>query len=212
MKKKNGFTLAEALITIGIIGVIAALTLPSLTHDIQKQKIGPTLAKAVNTLENANMDLLRETETPNLKLACGDDGYIDCLANKSNIAGTPTYIGENYCIQTKDGIAFCSASAAISISDCPEKYYGEAYDLTIDIDPNREQGAAIDTFYFYVDFKGQVIPEGGRLYNSYTGKDTKEAPTWEGNCDKNNFKNTDLAKRSCAGSIADNGWKVIYKL
>ena len=33
MKKKNlGFTLAEVLIVIGIIGVVAALTLPNLNH------------------------------------------------------------------------------------------------------------------------------------------------------------------------------------
>lgn len=36
MMKKFGFTLAEVLITLGIIGVIAALTLPSL---IQKNRL-----------------------------------------------------------------------------------------------------------------------------------------------------------------------------
>ena len=32
MKQKFGFTLAEVLIVIGIIGVVAALTLPNLNH------------------------------------------------------------------------------------------------------------------------------------------------------------------------------------
>lgn len=35
MKKMSGFTLAEVLITLGIIGVIAALTIPSLVRNIQ---------------------------------------------------------------------------------------------------------------------------------------------------------------------------------
>ena len=37
MKKKNAFTLAEVLITLGIIGIVAALTLPALIQKQQKQ-------------------------------------------------------------------------------------------------------------------------------------------------------------------------------
>lgn len=33
--KKTGFTLAEVLITLGIIGVVAAMTLPSLIQSVQ---------------------------------------------------------------------------------------------------------------------------------------------------------------------------------
>ena len=46
--KKNGFTLAEVLITLGIIGVIAAITLPTLMSDTTSAQIGPKLAKAVS--------------------------------------------------------------------------------------------------------------------------------------------------------------------
>ena len=37
--KRNGFTLAEFLITLTIIGVVAALTLPTLIKIIQKDHI-----------------------------------------------------------------------------------------------------------------------------------------------------------------------------
>lgn len=37
MKKRNAFTLAEVLITLGIIGIVAAMTLPVLTTKYQKQ-------------------------------------------------------------------------------------------------------------------------------------------------------------------------------
>lgn len=40
MKKcdsKKGFTLAEVLITLGIIGVVAALTMPSIIANYQKR-------------------------------------------------------------------------------------------------------------------------------------------------------------------------------
>lgn len=57
---KKGFTLAETLITLGIIGVVAALTMPVL---IQKHKEKATVAqlkKAYSVLSNAYMLALNE--------------------------------------------------------------------------------------------------------------------------------------------------------
>ena len=48
--KKNGFTLAEVLITLAIVGLIASLTLPGLNSNISNRRIGPALAKAINNL------------------------------------------------------------------------------------------------------------------------------------------------------------------
>ena len=56
--KKNGFTLAEILITLGIIGVVAALTTPALIQNTGSAQVGPKLAKAVATFENANQNML----------------------------------------------------------------------------------------------------------------------------------------------------------
>lgn len=52
--KKAGFTLAEVLITMTIIGVVAALTTPALLHNAATAEIGPKLAKFRTTVENAN--------------------------------------------------------------------------------------------------------------------------------------------------------------
>lgn len=49
--KKFGFTLAEVLITLAIIGVVAALTTPALVKNSGQAKIGPSLAKFVNSFE-----------------------------------------------------------------------------------------------------------------------------------------------------------------
>lgn len=50
MMKKNGFTLAEVLITLAIIGVVASLTLPSLMTNTQEQQSVTAFKKAMNTL------------------------------------------------------------------------------------------------------------------------------------------------------------------
>ena len=51
--KKNGFTLAEVLITLGIVGVIAALTTPTLISSSRNQANASKLSSAVSNLENA---------------------------------------------------------------------------------------------------------------------------------------------------------------
>ncbi len=48
--KKNGFTLAEVLITLAIIGVVATLTLPALMSNTQEQQAITGFRKAMNTL------------------------------------------------------------------------------------------------------------------------------------------------------------------
>lgn len=49
---KKGFTLAEVLITLGIIGVVAALTLPTLIQNHQKQVYVNGLKKALSISQN----------------------------------------------------------------------------------------------------------------------------------------------------------------
>lgn len=53
MMKKQGFTLAEVLITLTIIGVIATMTLPSLMTNTAEQQYKTGLKKGVNTLTEA---------------------------------------------------------------------------------------------------------------------------------------------------------------
>lgn len=50
--KRFGFTLAEVLITLGIIGVVAAMTLPSLVSNYQKQAYVAGIKKAYSMLSN----------------------------------------------------------------------------------------------------------------------------------------------------------------
>src|SRR5574344_576668 len=53
MTKNVAFTLAEVLITLGIIGVVAALTLPSLIQKYQKQEYATAFNKAYSVLSQA---------------------------------------------------------------------------------------------------------------------------------------------------------------
>ena len=52
-RKRVAFTLAEVLITLGIIGVVASLTLPSVINNYQKKVVAKRLATSYSTISNA---------------------------------------------------------------------------------------------------------------------------------------------------------------
>ena len=90
----KGFTLAEALITMGVIGVIASMTLPTLSVNVQKQQVGPALAKAINTLETANKLALQDNNARRLdqiEAAKTPVGYIEALRKYINLTVTTEY-------------------------------------------------------------------------------------------------------------------------
>ena len=68
---KNAFTLAEVLITLGIIGVVAAMTLPAFISNVQ----GRIQAKRV---ENINQKLSKVTDK--MAVQSGLIGYPDTMA------------------------------------------------------------------------------------------------------------------------------------
>ena len=73
--RKFGFTLAEVLITLGIIGVVAALTMPILIKNYQKHVLMTQIKKTVTTLQNGiKLVLLSE----NADEIC-NTSYADCI-------------------------------------------------------------------------------------------------------------------------------------
>ena len=61
----EGFTLAEVLITLMIIGIVAALTIPSVISNYQQQEFKTGLKKAVSVLNEAiQTNIAQDGETP----------------------------------------------------------------------------------------------------------------------------------------------------
>ena len=66
MWHKGAFTLAEVLITLAIIGIVAAVTIPSVVANYQQQQYKAGLKKAVSALNEAIlMNIQLEGESPN---------------------------------------------------------------------------------------------------------------------------------------------------
>lgn len=99
----NGFTLAEVLITLGIIGIVAALTMPALINSYQKMVLRQQFKKAYNTMLNG------------YRLAEANLGFHPmCYYGDDNI-GAPCIKYENgNCIEYGEAV-----NPTNQLSDCP---------------------------------------------------------------------------------------------
>ena len=72
-RRKAAFTLAEVLITLGVIGIVAAMTMPVLTANYQKTVLKNQFKKAYSTYQQAL-----------LKTSFDNGGDISCYYNADN--------------------------------------------------------------------------------------------------------------------------------
>lgn len=111
--RKGAFTLAEVLITLGIIGVVAALTLPSLIQKYQDQVLENQLKKMYSTLSQGIQKAMADDGVSNfsdteLFQACkspeqNSDACAQMVKKYFNVAAVKTTRREYYdsVIQTK---------------------------------------------------------------------------------------------------------------
>lgn len=64
MKNKKAFTLAEVLITLGIIGIVAALTIPTLISKYENNVSATKLIKTYSMLQSAFTNISNDNGTP----------------------------------------------------------------------------------------------------------------------------------------------------
>jgi prepilin-type N-terminal cleavage/methylation domain-containing protein len=107
---KKGFTLAEVLITLGIIGVVAALTIPGLIANYQKQETVTRLKKIYSTLSQA------------FKLSEVDHGEYSNREKGADITDTNAYFEKYWKAYLKGAEACSTAKTCGYTSNTPWKY------------------------------------------------------------------------------------------
>lgn len=88
-KNKSGFTLAEVLITLGIIGVVATIVMPAVMTNYTYKTIGVKLAKFASQLEGSTRPFVVQNEGFN---------------SQNNYAIVNTYLEESFLIKNLDDI------------------------------------------------------------------------------------------------------------
>ena len=80
---KKAFTLAEVLVTLGIIGVVSAMTIPTLMRNHQRQVYVTRLHKVYNIMTEGFALQMQETNAVNIKEALISQGNTSNSANLS---------------------------------------------------------------------------------------------------------------------------------
>ena len=85
--KKHGFTLAEVLITLGIVGVVAALTAPALVMSSRNEANAARLSVVVSNLENAFNNAIVQEGADNLYgTSLWANGGVNAESSEANIS------------------------------------------------------------------------------------------------------------------------------
>lgn len=163
MMKKNGFTLAEVLITLAIIGVVATMTLPALMTNVAEQQAKTALKKGINTLtEAAHMNQALEgfdysglIETDKEAEATSLYGL---LANRTSMDFAKSGLGKleshqggddvaagNYTVFLRDGTAIMFKDDADSESEDADEVQDDkvVYGIKVIYDTNGSKGPNI---------------------------------------------------------------------
>ena len=180
-KKKAAFTLAEVLITLGIIGIVAAMTLPTLLSNVQDKILESESKKAANIVANGYKLMMARDEIFNIKdmpmwqcqdLACisGFHREIFNISNDNqavleNLKNVKYYNSKNqavpfswerdpyYAFITTDGFAYGVLE--------PESWNEvNSFDIIADVNANNNPNRVAKDLHKY-RFSG----EGGQLFD-----------------------------------------------
>lgn len=199
---KKGFTLAEVLITLGVIGVVAAITLPSLLADTATAQIGPKLAKSVSMFEQANESLLSENASDTLIDAGFWPGATYTKELRKYLKGS----ADGTKFLTKDGVLFTFEDLEGDPTNPSEPAHMQKIGkvkMDINGEDTKPNSDGTDIFHFTLWNDGSLRPKGG---TDWDGADTKE--TWETKCKKDAVA---ADATFCAGHIFENNFKVYYR-
>lgn len=178
--KNIAFTIAEVLITLGIIGIVAAMTLPTLTCHYQNKIIESQLKKAYSTIQQAltlmyideGEDLLHQNFTAST-FAEKFKKYlaINQYSKRSEITGTNTddyyksKVYRNYnntndadASLFDDGQMIINDGMAIFIQNSQNSEYGILITIDVNSIKKRPNKWGHDLFTFRIEEKGRLIP------------------------------------------------------
>ena len=155
--RKTAFTLAEVLVALAIVGVIAALTLPNIMRLNQEAGIGPMLASVQTSVEEAAGRML--VDNPNKTLSKMDAeglfiGYLNrqlAMLDKTNDANPNA---QGYALTNGAILNFVAPNGTVPA--------GTAFkDVVVDINgENRPNANGIDKFTFTLSSNGFLAPQG----------------------------------------------------
>lgn len=217
---KKGFTLAEVLITLAIVGVVAAVSLPTLNTNVQKQGLSAQISKFCNQLSKGVQMYLVDNELDEIPGSLDMDAFVrkyfkitqKCTQDDNCIAATyrtlnseTTYNRETMFGSSFKGDVYMLADGAVMAL----MFYGapdNSIDVSVDVNGNKGPnmiGYDVQSFTVYRDGSLDVINTTDRLGDSDSLRETID---WH----FENCKSGDSPYGACFGHLLRNGFRFDY--
>lgn len=138
--KKGAFTLAEVLLTLAIIGVVAAMTVPSLMTSTEDKKLGAAAKKAYNTLQNAIT--LKQAQTDLTPADTAGSTLMSFLTGETADSVQVLKYTEksDQIVQTPDGIIMISSGGQCGTGEANESGEDATTKCSVTVDVNGSEG------------------------------------------------------------------------
>ena len=175
---KKAFTLAEVLITLMIVGVVAAMTVPTLLGNADDKALATGALKAYAALANATKQLQTEkgptrfwdltpanvTKWYKLKLNSSiqiPESYTTYYLNQSAYTNANMFNPDTSFI-TSDGMLFYIQSVSANCSGGgTENWADGCINFGIDVNGRKPPNTVgLDIYGFYINKDGDFLPEG----------------------------------------------------
>ena len=211
----KAFTLAEVLITLGIIGVVAAMTLPAVIANSRKHEVVTKLEKIYSVMNQAiNMSISEYGDVTFWAEDCGNSSAPTCTVEQS-MEWFNKYIGKHLqiirTVNSDDGNGFYvyfKDGSILLVRRC-------LYDMFVYINEkalaNKQRG--INEFMFR--FNPVLLAGQDYERNKYTLKPTFEPYSWSWNGTReglinagNGFGCMETNRAYCTKLIQYDGWKI----
>ena len=222
--------MAEVLVTLGIIGVVSAMTVPSLMQNYQRQSYVAQLHKAYNETQQAALRYVTDMNALNLREAglnstdasanfikkyfkivqdCGSDATPCFAESYKKLSGdlTNTEGANRYFV--------LASGASVAVSFRPKAQYG---DLVMDfvIDTNGQKGPNIfgrDVFCIYLYNNGVIDEINYEEKQDGDGLDIAAVPLSKEYRERmftTYCKGHGGYRRGCFGKILNDNWEMTY--
>lgn len=215
---KTAFTLAEVLITLGIIGVVAALTMPALIANHRKTEIETRLRKVYSAVNQAvNMSIANDTCT----MPPTDKRWDNAVLEEWLQTALFQYLNKTEHFKSgelKHPLSDLQERPGIILADVTILWFNNNNQIFVSVDINGLKGpnkAGVDYFNFFLDYEdsehlGIFYPSG--YAHAKNDEDFGDIYVY-GDREKmkrycSDKKLLDRLSGTCALLIMDDGWEI----
>ena len=236
MRIKKAFTLAEVLITLGILGVISAVSMPALMSNVDKNTWSNGLKVNVSNLNNAFKEMMSNEDADDLRDTALWSNNVTAKGVTSENNDITTELRKYFRIEkvennwpkgahTLSGSAFNEASvryylsnsATLNIKFMNDSSFATCTDtqmfchpvaeIILDVNGDKKPNVmGKDMFSLFLAEDGAIFPNGSEAVYNYDKNNVK----WDTEKTGCNGKQPKGTGKACAARVFDEDFKISY--